>query len=160
MNYLDVFFSRINHLGETTADRIQNGGVRSFQKWLAESLHTVDLSVERGIYFQGIILTNKDKEYEKIMFLNVANDVPILVGDIVNWAENNTLEKWIIIQQERKVRGTYKTFWMVRCNYLMKWIDSEGHLQQSWSYFVSSLDSKIKGNFRTWHNLRNWAFNL
>jgi hypothetical protein len=35
----------------------------------------------------------------------------------------------------------------------MKWIDAQGHLQQSWSYFVSSLDSKIKGNFRTWNSL-------
>ena len=55
MNYLDVYFSRINHLGETTAERIKNGGIRSFEKWLAESPHTLrNLSVERGIYFDGI----------------------------------------------------------------------------------------------------------
>ena len=64
MNYLDVYHSRVNHLGETTADRIRNGGTRSFEKWLAESPHTIkNLSVERGIYFDGIILTSKDKEY-------------------------------------------------------------------------------------------------
>ena len=78
MSYLDVYFSRINHLGDTVAERIRSGGIRSFEKWLAESPHTVtDLSVERGIYFDGIILTSKDKEYQKIMFLNVANDIAI-----------------------------------------------------------------------------------
>ena len=155
MNYLDVYFSRINHLGETTAERIRSGGIRSFEKWKAESPHTVrNLSVERGIYFDGIILTSKDKEYEKIMFLNVANDIPLLIGDIMNWeVRDGSIEKWIIIQEEKKVNDTYRTFWIVRCNYLMKWIDTQGHLQQSWSYFVSSLDSKIKGNFRTWNNL-------
>ena len=155
MNYLDVYFSRINHLGDTTAERIRNGGIRSFEKWMAESPHTVqDLSVERGLYFNGIILTNKDKEYQKIMFLNVANDTAIQVGDIMNWSlDNGDIEKWLLIQEEKKVNGTYKTFWIVRCNYLMKWIDRQGHLQQSWSYFVSSLDSKIKGNFRTWNSL-------
>ena len=155
MNYLDVYFSRINHLGDTTAERIRNGGIRSFEKWMAESPHTVqDLSVERGLYFNGIILTNKDKEYQKIMFLNVANDTDIQVGDIMNWSlDNGDIEKWLLIQEEKKVNGTYKTFWIVRCNYLMKWIDKQGHLQQSWSYFVSSLDSKIKGNFRTWNSL-------
>ena len=155
MNYLDVYFSRINHLGETTAERIRNGGIRSFEKWLAESPHTVrNLSVERGIYFDGIILTSKDKEYEKIMFLEVANDIPLLIGDIMNWTlENGSVEKWLLIQEEKKVNGTFKSFWIVRCNYLMKWIDAQGHLQQSWSYFVSSLDSKIKGNFRTWNSL-------
>ena len=155
MNYLDVYFSRINHLGETTAERIRSGGIRSFEKWKAESPHTVrNLSVERGIYFDGIILTSKDKEYEKIMFLNVANDIPLLIGDIMNWeVRDGSIEKWIIIQEEKKVNDTYRTFWIVHCNYLMKWIDAQGHLQQSWSYFVSSLDSKIKGNFRTWNNL-------
>lgn len=155
MNYLDVYFSRINHMGETTAERIRNSGIRSFQKWLAESPHTIrNLSVERGIYFDGIILTSKDKEYEKIMFLEVANDIPLLIGDIMNWTlDNGDIEKWILIQEEKKVNGTFRSFWIVRCNYLMKWIDAQGHLQQSWAYFVSSLDSKIKGNFRTWNNL-------
>ena len=155
MGYLDVYFSRINHLGETTAERIRNGGIRSFEKWMAESPHTIrDLSVERGLYFSGIILTNKDKEHEKIMFLNVANNIPLLVGDIMNWTiDDGSIEKWILVQEEKKVNGTYRTFWIVRCNYLMKWIDAQGHLQQSWSYFVSSLDSKIKGNFRTWNSL-------
>ena len=155
MGYLETYFSRVNHMGETTAERIRNSGIRSFEKWMAESPHTVrDLSIERGLYFSGIILTNKDKEHEKIMFLNVANNIPLQVGDIMNWQiEDGSLEKWILVQEEKKVNGTYKTFWIVRCNYLMKWIDAYGHLQQSWSYFVSSLDSKIKGNFRTWNNL-------
>ena len=155
MNYLDVYFSRINHLGETTAERIRNGGKRSFEKWLAESPHTIrNLSVEREIYFDGIILTSKDKEYEKIMFLEVSLDTPIKVGDIMNWTlDDGSIEKWILIQEEKKVNGTFKTFWIVRCNYFIKWIDGNGHLQASWAYFVSSLDSKIKGNFRTWNNL-------
>lgn len=155
MNYLEVYQSRINHLGETTAERIRNGGIRSFYKWMAESPHTVNnLSIERGIYFRGIILTSKDKEYEKIMFLNVANDIPLKVGDIMNWPlDNGDIEKWLLIQEEKKVNGTYRTFWIVRCNYLIKWIDKDGHLQQSWSYVVSSVDSKIKGNYRTWNSL-------
>lgn len=155
MSYLDTYFSRVNHLGNTTAERIRNSGIRSFNKWMSESPHTVrNLSIERGLFFDGIILTNKDKEYEKIMFLNVANTIPLLVGDIVNWQlETGEIEKWLIIQEEKKVNGTYRTFWIVRCNYLIKWIDDFGHLQQSWCYFVSSLDSKIKGNYRTWHSL-------
>ena len=154
MNYLDVYFSRTNHLGETTAERIRNSGIRSFDKWLAESPHTVSLFTERNIHFNGIVLTSKDKEYEKIMFLNVANTVDVAIGDIVNWIlDNGQIEKWLVIQEERKVNGTYRTFWIIRCNYLMKWVDGNGHVQQSWSYFVSSLDSKIKGNFRTWNSL-------
>lgn len=155
MNYLDIYFSRVNHLGETTAERIRGAGIRSFVKWLAESPHTVrGLSVERGLYFDGIILTSKDKEYEKIMFLEVALDIPIKVGDIMNWKlDDGSVEKWLLLQEEKKTNGTFRSFWIVRCNYLLKWIDGNGHLQQSWAYFVSSVDSKIKGNYRTWNNL-------
>ena len=152
--YLDIYFSRIFHRGESVAEVAQNTGERSFESWLASSTHTVkDLSVERGLYFSGIILTDKDKEQQKIMYLNVANNIPIVVGDIVNWQCDGTIEKWIIFKKEKKVNGTYQTFSIVRCNYLMKWVDKNGHIQSSWSYFVSSMDSKIKENFRTWNAL-------
>ena len=48
---------------------------------------------------------------------------------------------------------TYQTFQIIKCNYNLKWIDEEGYLHQSWAYAVSSVDSKIKGNYRTWNNL-------
>ena len=155
MNYLDVYFSRVNHMGETTGERITNGGIRSFQRWKNESPHTVTtLSVERGYYFDGIILSNKDKDYQKIMILNVANDIPIRVGDIMNWPQDDgRLEKWLLISEEHKVHPTYRSFNIIKCNYLIKWIDAKGYLRKSWSYVLSSIDSKIKGNFRTWHNL-------
>lgn len=155
MSYLDVYFSRINHLGETTGERIRNGGIRSFERWLDESPFTVrNLSVERGLYFEGIIEENKDKEHKKIMFLQVANDIPLLVGDIMNWPiEDGTTEKWLITQEEKKTNPTYKTFLILKCNYFLKWVNKDGHVQESWSHCTSSLDSMIKGNYRTWHNL-------
>lgn len=155
MNYRDVYYSRIYHLGETTGEVIRNGGIRSFEKWMAQSPFTInDLSVERGLYFSGIIEEKKDEKQLKTMYLHVALDIPVKVGDILNWrAEDGSTEKWILLQEERKVNGTYRTFWIIRCNYLVKWIDKNGRVQKSWSYVVSSQDDKIKGNFRTWHNL-------
>ena len=155
MNYRDVYYSRINHLGESTAEVIKNSGIRSFERWMAQSPFTIkDLSVERGLYFSGIIEEKKDEKQLKTLYLHVANDIPVKVGDILNWrAEDSSIEKWILLQEERKVNGTYRTFWIIRCNYLVKWIDGTGRLQKSWSYVVSSQDDKIKGNFRTWHNL-------
>ena len=99
MNYLDVYFSRVNHFGDTTAERIKNSGIVAFEKWMAQSPFTVvNLSVERGFYFSGIIETSKDKAEEKIMFLYVALDIPVKVGDILTWKQDNgTIEKWILL---------------------------------------------------------------
>lgn len=155
MNYLDVYFSRVNHFGTTTAERIKNSGIVAFEKWLAQSPFTVtDLSVERGFYFSGIIETSKDKEEKKLMYLYVANDIPIKVGDILTWRQDNgVIEKWLLLQQIHKVHGTYQTFQIIKCNYELKWIDAEGYLRKSWAYAVSSTDDKVKGNFRMWHSL-------
>ena len=155
MNYIDVYFSRVNHFGETTAERLKNSGIVAFEKWMAQSPFTVvDLSVERGLYFSGIIETNKDKEEKKIMFLYVALDIPIQVGDILTWRQDNgAIEKWLLLQKEHKVHETYQTFQIIKCNYNLKWIDADGYLHKSWAYAVSSVDSKIKGNFRMWHSL-------
>ena len=155
MNYLDVYFSRVNHFGETTAERIKNSGIVAFEKWMAQSPFTVvDLSVERGYYFSGIIETSKDKEEKKLMYLYVANDIPIKVGDILTWRQDNgAIEKWLLLQQIHKVHPTYQTFQIIKCNYELKWIDFNGYLRKSWAYAVSSVDSKVKSNFRMWHNL-------
>ena len=155
MNYLDVYFSRVNHFGETVAERLKNSGIVAFEKWMAQSPFTVvDLSVERGYYFSGIIETSKDREEKKIMYLYVANDIPIRVGDILTWRQDNGVtEKWLLLQQIHKVHPTYQTFQIIKCNYELKWIDFKGYLRKSWAYAVSSVDSKVKSNFRMWHNL-------
>lgn len=151
LNYMDVYFSRASHRGKTVAEVVTNTGIRSFEKWLEESPNVPanDLQIEDKCFFRGIILSKKDDENKKIKELHVALDVPVEIGDIVIWDD----ERWLVYQKERRVRETHKTFYIVRCNYYIKWVDNQGHLQGSWCYFVSSMDSKIKENFRTWNNL-------
>ena len=151
LNYMDVYFSRASHRGKTVAEVATNTGIRSFEKWLEESPNVPanDLQIEDKCFFRGVILSKKDDENKKIKELHVALDVPVEIGDIVIWDD----ERWLVYLKERRVRETHKTFYMVRCNYYIKWVDNQGHLQGSWCYFVSSMDSKIKENFRTWNNL-------
>lgn len=155
MRYLDAYFSRVNYFGDTYAERLKNSGIVAFEKWMARSPFTViDLSVERGLYFSGIIETSKDKEEKKLMYLYVALDIPIQVGDILTWRQDNgAIEKWLLLQKVHKVHEQYQTFQIIKCNYDLKWIDADGYLHKSWAYAVSSVDSKVKGNFRMWHSL-------
>lgn len=154
MNYIDVYFARRNHMGETTAEVAHNSGERSFDRWLKDSPHTVwDLSVERGLYFPGLILSQKDEVGRKSLTLNISCSVPVEVGDIMNWKNGQEVEKWLIYKKERKVNEYYQVFQIIKCNYLIKWVDEDGIIQSCWAYFASSLDSKVKENFRTWNSL-------
>ena len=155
MNYRDVYFSRVNHLGETATEVALNSNIRSFERWLAGSPFTVyNLSVERGLYFSGIIQTSKDKAEKKLMYLYVANDIPIQVGDILTWIQDNgVIEKWLLLQKVHDIHEAYQTFQIIKCNYELKWIDTNGYIKKSWAYAVSSVDEMVKGNFRMWHSL-------
>ena len=155
MNYREVYFNRVFHMGETANEIALNSNIRSFERWLANSPFSVEnLSVERGLYFSGIIQTSKDKEEKKLMYLYVANDIPIQVGDILTWIQDNGVtEKWLLLQKIHDVHEAYQTFQMVKCNYELKWIDEDGYLHKSWAYALSSKDEMVKGNFRMWHSL-------
>ena len=88
------------------------------------------------------------------MYLRVALDIPIQVGDIMLWRQDNgELEHWLLLQERKEANPKNKTFWIIKCNYEVKWIDQAGRLQKSWSYVVSSTDDTVKNNFRMWHNL-------
>lgn len=135
------------------AEIAQTQDALSFKRWLGNSPHTVQgLQTEAGLEFSSVILSSKDDESKKIMEFNVANDVALKNGDIILWPENSEIEHWLLFKKKKKVNEGYQTFYGIRCNYLLKWVDEDGNLQQSWCYFVSSLDSKIKENFRLWHS--------
>ena len=150
-NYLETYFSRVNFLGKNVAEVATNAGIRSFEKWLSESPNVPqnELSIRDEIFFKGIILSDKDSESKKIKHLLVSLDIPIEIGDIVKWDD----EFWLVYQKEKKVRELYQTFYIIKCNYNLKWIDDSGFLCESYCYFLSSLDTKIKENFRTWNSL-------
>lgn len=122
--------------------------MREFQQYLRYSTNVETLYVEDS-QFQGIILTNKQDETKLTKRLLAALTVPINPGTIIKWDE----ERWIIYQKERRALQPYNIFYIVRCNYYLSWINKEGHVQNSWAYVVSSKDSKIKENFRTWNSL-------
>lgn len=162
MSYYDVFQSRVKFYGRTMAERIQNVEMRNFENQLKNSPHRVDLSTESGVEFPAIIVRNKDDVSKKIMELHTRVNTPIHTGDIINWNETvpltgengvTTEEKWILYRKLRKVNEAYQTYYMIRCNYYIRWVDNDGHVQGSWCYFASSLDNKVKENFRTWNSL-------
>lgn len=144
MSYIDTYFARITHRGETKQEIAKNSGERSFDTWLKESPHTVrNLSVDRGLYFPGLILSKKDEVGRKLMTLNVACSVPVKVGDIMNWEG----EKWILYSKERKVNEYYQVFDIIRCNCEINWVDEDGILHSAWAHFASSLERQIKEHF-------------
>ena len=151
MSYLDTYKSRLSHLGLTPQERAFNSGILEFRRYLKYNQHSVfGLINERNeLEFDGVILTDKEDENRVSQILLVELGKDVKPGDLILW--NN--EHWIIWRSTTSSYQPHQKFYMVKCNYEIKWVDEEGAIQKSWIYLLGHKDSKIKDNFRTWNNL-------
>lgn len=150
MNYFEVYKKRASHLGTTPKERAFNSGILEFRRYLKYNQHTVRglIREKDGIVFDGVILTDKEDENRVSQILEVELGLPLEKGDLILWND----EHWLIYRSTTSSYQPHQKFYMVKCNYYIKWVDN-GVLKESWVYLLGSKDSKIKDNFRTWHNV-------
>lgn len=150
MNYFEVYKKRASHLGTTPQERAFNSGILEFRRYLKYNQHTVRglIREKDGTVFDGVILTDKEDENRVSQILEVELGLPLEKGDLILWND----EHWLIYRSTTSSYQPHQKFYMVKCNYYIKWVDN-GELKESWVYLLGSKDSKIKDNFRTWHNV-------
>ena len=157
MNYIDVYKRRISHLGTNYQEHAYKSGILEFRRYLKYNQHTEHNLILNGqdSSFSGVILTDKEDEnrVSQILLVKVVEDggPELKQGDLIWWGEDT--QPWLIYRSTTSSYQPHQKFYMVRCNYKVKWLDNDGMLHQSWIYLLGSKDSKIKDNFRTWHSV-------
>ena len=157
MNYIDVYKSRISHLGTTYQEHAYKSGILEFRRYLKYNQHTEhNLTINNSNeQFSGVILTDKEDEnrVSQILLVKVVEDggPELKQGDLIWWGEDK--QPWLLYRSTTSSYQPHQKFYMVRCNYKVNWLDKDGMLNSSWIYLLGSKDSKIKDNFRTWHSV-------
>ena len=158
MSYLDIYKKRITHLGNDYQEHAFKSGILEFRRYLKYNQHTeknLSLFNQETIQFPGVILTDKEDEnrVSQILLTKLVEDggPELKVGNLIRWGKDEY--PWIIWRSTTSSYQPHQKFYMVRCNYEINWLDKDGMLHSSWIYLVGSKDSKIKDNFRTWHNV-------
>ena len=157
MNYIDVYKSRISHLGTTYQEHAYKSGILEFRRYLKYNQHTEhNLTINNSDKkFSGVILTDKEDEnrVSQILLVKVVEDggPALKPGDLIWWGEDK--QPWLLYRSTTSSYQPHQKFYMVRCNYEVNWLDKDGMLNSSWIYLLGSKDSKIKDNFRTWHSV-------
>lgn len=157
MNYIDVYKSRISHLGTTYQEHAYKSGILEFRRYLKYNQHTEhNLTINNSNeQFSGVILTDKEDEnrVSQILLTKVIEDggPELKQGDLIWWGEDK--QPWLLYRSTTSSYQPHQKFYMVRCNYEVNWLDKDGMLNSSWIYLLGSKDSKIKDNFRTWHSV-------
>lgn len=157
MNYIDVYKSRISHLGTTYQEHAYKSGILEFRRYLKYNQHTEhNLTINNSDKkFSGVILTDKEDEnrVSQILLVKIVEDggPALKPGDLIWWGEDK--QPWLLYRSTTSSYQPHQKFYMVRCNYEVNWLDKDGMLNSSWIYLLGSKDSKIKDNFRTWHSV-------
>lgn len=157
MNYIDVYKSRVSHLGTTYQEHAYKSGILEFRRYLKYNQHTEhNLTINNSNeQFSGVILTDKEDEnrVSQILLVKVVEDggPELKQGDLIWWGEDK--QPWLLYRSTTSSYQPHQKFYMVRCNYEVNWLDKDGMLNSSWVYLLGSKDSKIKDNFRTWHSV-------
>lgn len=155
MNYLDVYKARVSAMGANPQERAFNSGILEFRRYLKYNQHTVrGLKKKDSIdLFDGVILTDREDEnrVSQILLVKIVEDggPELRLGDLIQWND----DYWLIYRSTTSSYQPHQKFYMVKCNYFIKWVDKSGRLCSSWAYLLGSKDNKIKDNFRTWNNL-------
>lgn len=149
--YMKVYKRRSSFLGRSPQERAHNSGILEFKRYLKYSPHTEHFLYKENSDppFSGVILTNKQDEYQVSQILLVELDKELQVGELIKWNE----DWWLIYQETISSYQPYKKFYITKCNYLLKWVDTEGIQHSSWCRILGSKDSIIKDNFRLWNSL-------
>lgn len=149
LTYYEVYRYRRTKFGSTHQERELNYGIQDFDKFLEEHPSAVTVKVD-GIEARVSIASNKQDQYKLTKEILTRLTCNIHPGSLVEWAN----EWWIVFQKELQPNQAYNSCLMVRCNELIKWIDSYGVEHQQHAYVFSSKDSIVKQNFRTWNRLK------
>lgn len=147
--YYESYKARVSHMGKNPQEKAFKSGILEFRRNLRYNEHTVRGLRKNGYRFDGVILTDKQDENRVSQILLVDLETEIGVGNLIQWND----DYWLIYKKTISSYQPYNKFYMVQCNYLLKWVDLDGMLQQSWCHIVGNKDSKIKDNFRSWNSL-------
>ncbi len=144
--YWQTYQRRINHLGRTPQERAKRIGILEFERNLkynaqTQTLHRVS---KHDSCFQGIVLTDKQDENRVSQILLTRLEDKLAVGELIYWDS----APWLVWRDNISSYQPYNKYYMVKCNYEIKWVD-KGDLHKSWAYILGSKDSKIQDNFRT-----------
>lgn len=74
---------------------------------------------------QKVAIINSDNLNEKSIFSLPKEDITL--GGLVSWMDN----KWLVTERDANTE-VYTKAKMIQCNHLLKWIDSNGVIQQQW----------------------------
>lgn len=145
MNYLDVYHARCGNRGEKHKEREYRAGLKSFEAYLDTHPSSTDVLLN-GTPTRVSIISNRQDQFSLTKKVLAPIDTAMGPGSMIQWDDQH----WIVYQRSRQPNQTYITCFMIRCNASVAWVDDYGVRRECYCHALSSQDSVVKANYRTW----------
>ncbi len=147
MSYLrDVYKKRGTWWGETSKEQYVNIAKKYFEDYLLRSpgATTViinNLPIAAAVHDIKTSLNSISKLMKHFLF---DLEVLIPIGTLIEWDGDN----WLVLDKEQRSFEAYNKVMGVRCNHILKWVDSYGVLQETPAYVFGEMDKQAEDNFK------------
>lgn len=123
MDVWGVYQSRMESYGATKRESIMNRERRFLEAKTKDSLSYFPVTINGTD--QNVSIINTDNLDEKFIYSMPGES--IVHGGIVEWMGNH----WLITEHDANTE-LYTRAKMIQCNYLLKWVDSDGIIREQW----------------------------
>jgi hypothetical protein len=138
----DVYKKRASFRGKNLREQVENDARRDFASFLAESPNQETVVIS-GRSYQCVIESNKEDESRVTRKMFLPYNVSVPTGTFVVWGK----EKWIVFFEQIKTINSYKTYLIVKTNYVLNYVDSYGKKQTTNAYILGPMSKTVQDVF-------------
>lgn len=151
MSTIDIYRARVLARGTSIKNRIENSLELDFEDILKRTPDRIQF-LYLDVTYDGVLVQPSDTQNEKkIIFSLMGRKTEILPTGAVITIYDDTFQKdryWIVLNAETKSYYGYIKYKVLQLDYILKFVDDNGEIQETPAYVVGSQESELNDYFK------------
>lgn len=151
MSTIDIYRARILARGTSVKNRIENSLELDFEDILRRTPDRIQFLYLDAAYDGVLVQPSNTQNEKKIIFSLMGRKTEILPTGAVITIYDDTFQKdryWIVLNAETKSYYGYIKYKVLQLDYILKFVDDNGEIQETPAYVVGSQESELNDYFK------------
>lgn len=151
MSTIDIYRARVLARGTSVKNRIENSLELDFEDILKRTPDRIQFLYLDAAYDGVLVQPSNTQNEKKIIFSLMGRKTEILPTGAVITIYDDTFQKdryWIVLNAETKSYYGYIKYKVLQLDYILKFVDDNGEIQETPAYVVSSQESELNDYFK------------
>lgn len=151
MSTIDIYRARVLARGTSIKNRIENSLELDFEDILKRTPDRIQFLYLDAAYDGVLVQPSNTQNEKKIIFSLMGRKTEILPTGAVITIYDDTFQKdryWIVLNAETKSYYGYIKYKVLQLDYILKFVDDNGEIQETPAYVVGSQESELNDYFK------------